>query len=36
MPEVMIPLVGFAAEFKDQAKIVRDTADKVFAEKRMK
>jgi pyruvate, orthophosphate dikinase len=32
-PEVMIPLVGFPAELKAQAKIVRDTADKVFAEK---
>ena len=27
LPEVMIPLVGFAAELKDQEKIVRDTAD---------
>ena len=33
-PEVMIPLAGFAAEFKNQEKIVRETADKVFAEKR--
>jgi pyruvate,orthophosphate dikinase len=32
-PEVMIPLVGFLPELKAQAKIVRDTAEKVFAEK---
>jgi pyruvate,orthophosphate dikinase len=32
-PEVMIPLVGFPAELKAQARIVRDTAEKVFAEK---
>ncbi len=36
LPEIMIPLVGFAAEFKDQEKIIRETADKVFAEKKMK
>ena len=35
-PEIMIPLVGFPAELKAQAKIVRETADKVFAEKGMK
>src|SRR5205807_4681287 len=35
-PEIMIPLVGFPAELKAQAKIVRDTAEKVFAEKGMK
>ena len=35
-PEVMIPLVGFVAEYKAQAKIVRDTAEKVFAEKGVK
>ncbi|HUY32246.1 MAG TPA: pyruvate, phosphate dikinase, partial [Pirellulales bacterium] len=33
LPEVMIPLVGFAAEFKDQEKIVRETAEQVFAQK---
>src|SRR5438445_5205833 len=33
VPEVMIPLVGFAEEFKNQEKIVRDTAAQVFAEK---
>ncbi|QDT36737.1 pyruvate, phosphate dikinase [Stratiformator vulcanicus] len=32
LPEVMIPLAGFAAEFKNQAKIVRETAAKVFEE----
>ena len=31
-PEIMIPLVGFLAEFKHQEKIVRDVAAKVFAE----
>ncbi|MFL5329544.1 MAG: pyruvate, phosphate dikinase [Gemmataceae bacterium] len=33
MPEVMIPLVGFAKEFTNQDKIVREQAAKVFAEK---
>ncbi|HWB14061.1 MAG TPA: pyruvate, phosphate dikinase [Pirellulales bacterium] len=33
LPEVMIPLVGFLTEFKDQEKIIRDTAEKVFAER---
>ncbi len=32
-PEIMIPLVAFPAELKAQAKIVRETAEKVFAEK---
>jgi pyruvate,orthophosphate dikinase len=32
-PEIMIPLAGFATEFRNQEKIVRETADKVFAEK---
>jgi pyruvate,orthophosphate dikinase len=35
-PEIMIPLVGFLPEFKAQAKIVNDTAAKVFAEKSVK
>jgi pyruvate,orthophosphate dikinase len=35
-PEVMVPLAGFKSEFDDQAKIIRDTADKVFAEKGVK
>jgi pyruvate,orthophosphate dikinase len=33
VPEVMIPLAGFATEFKHQEQIVRETAEKVFAEK---
>jgi pyruvate,orthophosphate dikinase len=32
-PEIMIPLVGFLPELKAQAKIVRDTAEQVFAER---
>ena len=35
-PEVMIPLVGFAKELKNQEKIVRDTAETVFKEKGIK
>jgi pyruvate,orthophosphate dikinase len=35
-PEIMIPLVAFLPEFKAQAKIVRETADNVFAEKGIK
>ena len=35
-PEVMIPLVGFLPELKAQAKIVHDTAAKVFTEKGLK
>ncbi|MGH7128690.1 MAG: putative PEP-binding protein, partial [Planctomycetaceae bacterium] len=31
-PEVMIPLAGFAKEFENQEKIVRDTAKQVFKE----
>jgi pyruvate,orthophosphate dikinase len=34
-PEVMIPLVGFTAEYRNQEKIVRDTAAKVFAEQKI-
>jgi pyruvate,orthophosphate dikinase len=34
-PEVMIPLVGFVTEFKDQEKVIRAAADKVFAEKKV-
>ena len=33
IPEVMIPLVGLKAEFDMIAKIIRDTAAKVFEEK---
>jgi pyruvate, orthophosphate dikinase len=35
-PEVMIPLVGFVTEFRDQEKVIRAQADKVFAEKGVK
>ncbi|HEX3659508.1 MAG TPA: pyruvate, phosphate dikinase [Pirellulales bacterium] len=35
LPEVMIPLVGFSAEFKNQEKVVRETAKQVFAEKKI-
>ncbi|MBA4018129.1 MAG: pyruvate, phosphate dikinase [Pirellula sp.] len=35
-PEIMIPLVGFITEFKNQEKVIRDTAEKVFAEKGIK
>jgi pyruvate,orthophosphate dikinase len=33
-PEIMIPLVGKLAEFDHQAKVVRETAEKVFAERK--
>jgi pyruvate,orthophosphate dikinase len=32
-PEIMIPLVGFLSELKEQARIVHETAKKVFQEK---
>jgi pyruvate,orthophosphate dikinase len=32
VPEIMIPLVGYAAELREQAKIVRAAAEEVFAE----
>ncbi|HPE76949.1 MAG TPA: pyruvate, phosphate dikinase [Draconibacterium sp.] len=32
-PEIMIPLIGTVAEFKNQAEIIRSVAEKVFAEK---
>ena len=35
-PEVMIPLVGFKTELINQEKIVREVAEKVFAEKKVK
>ena len=35
VPEVMIPLVGFEAELKDQEAIVRQAATEVFAEKKI-
>ncbi|MBT5019238.1 MAG: pyruvate, phosphate dikinase, partial [Planctomicrobium sp.] len=31
-PEVMVPLAGFKTEFENQAKVIRDTATKVFEE----
>ena len=33
VPEVMIPLAGFATEFRNQEKVVRETAELVFGEK---
>lgn len=36
LPEVMIPLVGFLTEYKDQEKIIREQAEAVFAEKKLK
>ena len=35
-PEIMIPLVGFITEFKNQEAVIRETAEKVFAEKGVK
>ncbi len=35
-PEIMVPLIGTKVEFDLQAKIIRETAEKVFAEKRDK
>jgi len=35
-PEVMVPLVGYKTELDNQTKIIRDTAEKVFAEKGVK
>jgi pyruvate,orthophosphate dikinase len=35
-PEIMIPLVGTRKELEDQASIVRETARRVFAEKKRK
>ena len=32
-PEIMIPLIGSIKEFKDQEKVIRATASKVFCEK---
>ncbi|MDD3050196.1 MAG: pyruvate, phosphate dikinase [Candidatus Cloacimonetes bacterium] len=33
IPEIMIPLIGTLAEFEMQEKIIREVAEKVFAEK---
>ena len=35
-PEIMVPLVGFLAEFQDQEKVIREIAEKVLAEKKVK
>ena len=35
-PEIMVPLIGTLAEFNEQEKIIRETADKVFAERKDK
>jgi pyruvate,orthophosphate dikinase len=35
-PEIMIPFVGEVKEFKMQEKIIRDTAEKVFSERKDK
>jgi len=35
-PEVMIPLVGFLTEFRNQEKVIRKMAEVVFAEKKTK
>ncbi|HUR64098.1 MAG TPA: pyruvate, phosphate dikinase [Candidatus Thermoplasmatota archaeon] len=35
-PEIMIPIVGFASEFRNQEALVRKVAEKVFAEKGQK
>jgi len=34
-PEIMVPLIGTAIEYNLQATIIRETAEKVFAEKRV-
>jgi len=33
IPEIMVPLVGIKKEFLEQERIIRDTAEKLFAEK---
>ncbi|MBK8981528.1 MAG: pyruvate, phosphate dikinase [Ignavibacteria bacterium] len=35
-PEIMIPLIGHEKEFTEQEKIIRDTADMVMKEKKIK
>jgi len=32
-PEIMVPLIGTVAEFSNQAAIINETAEKVFAER---
>ncbi len=34
--EIMVPLVGFVQELKFQAQVIRDTAEKVMAEKKVR
>jgi len=36
IPEIMIPLVGHLNELKEQARLVREVAERVFAEKKMR
>ncbi len=36
LPEVMIPLAGYLTEFRDQEKIVRQVAEAVFTEQKLK
>ena len=33
LPEIMVPLIGTVEEFADQKRVIRDTAETVFAEK---
>ncbi len=35
LPEVMVPLAGFATEYQNQATIIREMASKVFAEQKI-
>jgi pyruvate,orthophosphate dikinase len=32
-PEIMVPLIGTVAEYKNQANVINETAEKVFAER---
>ena len=36
IPEIMIPLIGTVAEFENQERVIRETAEKVFKEKKDK
>lgn len=33
LPEIMVPLIGTVEEFRNQKAVIKETADKVFAEK---
>ncbi|MBB6275088.1 pyruvate, phosphate dikinase [Porphyromonas circumdentaria] len=35
-PEIMVPLVGILYEFKEQEKVIRETAEEVFAEENIR